>query len=137
MIEKIDFTLNEGIQKAGDLIMFHPLLMERIEENPFNPEERVYPIDFTVPIREELSFVFNIPEGYIIDFIPENDSYTIRNFADYSFSTNINENGQIEVNSIFEIKTHLVTADMYAGLRAFFTKVVEKQSEQIVLKAEL
>lgn len=137
LIEKVDFNLSEGIQQAGDLTMFYPLIHERIEENPFKIEERVYPVDFINPIKEELDFVFDIPEGYTIDFIPENTSFSFKNFGNYSFTTNINEEGQIEVKSVFEMKTNFVLAENYKELKDFYRKIVDKHSEQIVLKKEI
>jgi len=45
-----------------------------------------------------------------------------------------NSGNQIHVMSQLDLKTNIVSQDDYEELKEFFTEVVKKQSEKIVLK---
>ena len=42
-----------------------------IDENPFKQEKRDYPIDFKYPIHDSYTITYNIPQGYVVESIPE------------------------------------------------------------------
>jgi hypothetical protein len=128
-----NFETTDGMQVAGDLMFFSPLIVEATKENPFKLEERKYPVDFTTPIQESLSFVYEIPEGYEVDFLPKNANIRLGRFANYTYGIKY-EDSKIEVSSFLNIRKPFYTADEYQYLKEFFDKIVEKQAEQIVLK---
>ncbi len=135
IIKEMDMELAEAISHAGDMILFTPLLFEALEENPFRIDERNYPVDFTVPFKEQISMIFEIPEGFEVDFLPESLNITYDDQANFDFAVRLNEKNKIEVHSTFEVlKTMFLPSD-YDGLKSFFGKMVEKQTEQIVLTA--
>lgn len=135
LIKTAVFVCNDGIQKAADLFYFSPLLIEATKENPFTLEERKYPVDFSVPIVEDLTFVYSIPEGFEIDHLPESAKYNYGQNANYTFEARQNDEGQIVITSLLEISQSLFLPNDYEGLKGFFNKIVEKQNEQIVLKS--
>ncbi|MBW6497440.1 MAG: DUF3857 domain-containing protein [Bacteroidales bacterium] len=135
LVKTVGFLAKDDIQMAADFIYFTPLLVEAFKENPFKLEDRKFPVDFQVPIVEEISFVYNLPEGYEIDHLPGSANFNFGRNAQYNFEVQTNGDGQIVINSLLNInKSFFLPAD-YAGLKEFFNKIVDKQSEQIVLKS--
>lgn len=135
IMKNVEFTATDGIQQAADFIYFSPLLIEGMKENPFKLEERKYPVDFSVPIYEDLTFVYKLPEGFVIDHLPGKATFNFGRNARYNFDAKEDEAGQIVITSLLEISTSFFTPQDYAGLKDFFNKIVEKQNEQIVLKS--
>ena len=132
--ESIDVDLNNACTVAGDLIYFNPILLNRIEQNPFKLKEREYPVDF-IYIRDH-SYILNlkIPEGYVVEELPENSKVVLpENSASFTYS--INQAGQsIQVISKLKInKTSFVSSE-YEYLKQYYNLIIDKHAQQIVFK---
>lgn len=115
-------------------IYFSPMLMFQTTENPFKSNERLYPIDFSFPLKESYSLLINIPEGYDVEFLPEEvDMKNQNNFLGFRMTTLRKEN-LIHVVASFEINTTFVPRVHYESLKEFYKQMIKKQSDKIVLK---
>ncbi len=135
LIKEMELEVSEAFSHAGDMILFTPMLFEALEENPFRIDERVYPVDYTVPFREDISMVFDIPQGYEIDFLPEPVQITLEDQASFAYSLEQNEDNQIELTYHFEISQSMFLPSDYEALQELYGVMVEKQNEQIVFTA--
>lgn len=135
LIQKFDFNLTDAVSHTGDMIFFNPLLFEGFKMNPLRLEERKYPVDFSYPVREELTFLIDIPQGFELDFVPAPAQEKFSNQANFSITSSLNEENQIQVQAVFEILNPLILPADYQGIKNFFGSMVEKHNEQISLKA--
>jgi len=134
IIETYSFKNTNSIETIGDKMYFSPLLFLAQTENPFKQEKREYPVDFTFVNQDRSLFVFEIPEGYTIETMPAPINLVFSDDS-MSFKFNISNNGrQINVSSIFEVKTSIVAPGDYEELKAFYNEMIKKQTEKIVLK---
>jgi hypothetical protein len=132
--EAFTLEMEDYCTSIGNLITFNPIFFNRKTENPFKLEERLYPVDFTVPIKEMSIFNIRIPEGYEIEQIPE--SMILKNQdASARFQYSIARNGQnIQLMMIFEIKKPMFIQTEYAELKILYNLMVQKQQEVIIIK---
>ena len=56
LTESMEVTIEDNVEDAGNLVFFTPLLFEKTKENPFKNEERLFPVDFAHPIKENYIF---------------------------------------------------------------------------------
>ncbi|RXR21360.1 DUF3857 domain-containing protein [Flavobacterium amnicola] len=134
IIETYSFVNSNAVEIIGGKIYFSPLFFLTTYDNPFKQDIREYPIDFTYPNQEKYLFVIEIPEGYEVESLPKPINLA---FSDNSmtFKFNIlNEGRKINVSSLFEINTSIYSPDNYEELKAFYTEMIKKQTEKIVLK---
>uniref|UniRef100_UPI00404925A8 transglutaminase-like domain-containing protein n=2 Tax=Flavobacterium sp. TaxID=239 RepID=UPI00404925A8 len=134
IIEEITFSKSNAVDIMSQKIYFSPLFMFGIEKNPFIFEKRDFPIDFVFPTEKKHMISIKIPAGYEVESIPES---TVLEFEDniLTFSYQIkNINNSIQVSQIFRINAAIISADYYNAVKDFFTKMVEKNKEQVVLK---
>lgn len=118
----------------NDFIYINPMLFEAWQENPFNLKERRYPVDFAIPIDELFILNLEIPEGYVIEDIPEKSKVAFNieeGLFDYNLSVLKNK---IQVISKIKINQTVFPPEVYQDLKEFFNLIVEKHAEQIVLK---
>ncbi len=134
IIEKYKF-INEGaVEIIGDKLYFSPMLHFILTENPFKQEDRSYPVDFSYPTKNKYSFNITIPEGYIIESLPSQVSYTTNNeYTSFKYQVS-NSDKSIQVSVNFEINSPIIPAEHYNSLKEFFKLVIDKQNEKIVLK---
>ena len=113
---------------------FNPIMVMRVDENPFQLEKREYPVDFGSP--EEKIFVARItlPKDWTVEELPKPKALVLPGNVAKCIYT-VTQNGNVlSVTSQLVINKALFTQDEYPGLRDFYGQVVAKQAELVVLK---
>ena len=129
-----DYEASDVIDDIGGNLYFSPLLFYTTEENPFKLEKREYPIDFAYPFKTRYFVNIMLPEGYVVESMPKSEVLDFQNGAS-KFEYVAKENGKfLQFNIEFDISTSLIQPQDYEMFKKFFNSVIEKQTEQIVLK---
>ena len=129
-----DFTFDGAAEEIAGMIYLSPLAFLSSEENPFVQEQRNYPIDFITPISSKYIVNINIPEGYVVDALPENTAVKFNvNDASFTYIAKI-VGSKIQIIVDTEIKQTLITPDQYLDFKKFYQFLKDKESEKIVLK---
>lgn len=118
----------------GDLSYVNPVLSPFFKDNPFHATQRKWAIE--MPSRLDWTYVLNlgIPPGFEIDEMPKSEKVNF-NENDGVFEYIVSQNDRT-----IQLKTRLILrkanfmADDYEILRDFFSYIIKKQSEQIVLR---
>lgn len=133
-VETFSFRDIKAVEKIGDKLYLSPLAFLKIEENPFKLERRNYPIDFGYPFQDKYNVVINLPEGYIVESLPKQIHLNaLEGYLSFKYIISTNErNIQLQVNT--EVNLPLIAKDYYGDLKEFFSEMIKKQTEKIVLK---
>jgi hypothetical protein len=128
------FSHNNLTEVIGDRMYFSPMLFLARAENPFKQETREYPVDFGFPHQDKYMFSITIPEGYVVETLPE-PSYLKMPANIGSFKYNIAVKGKlIQLVVGYDINYAIVNTPYYGALKNFFSELIAKQTEKIVLK---
>lgn len=134
VLEKFNFRDSDSCEIIGDKIFFYPLLFLTMLENIFKQDERYYPIDFIYPQEDKYFMIFKIPDGYEVESTPEEVAFTMEDkLLIYRFEIEI-AGSEIKLTSVLNINEPFVKPLYYKSLKDFYKKIVEKQTEKIVLK---
>jgi len=126
-------TIPDAVQASGDFIYISPVL-DAYTENPFKLEKREYPIDMTYGFKDQYILNLTIPEGYVIDELPEAVNLSLPNKGG-KFQFFISQKGNtIQLVNKISISQLHYDPEEYLVIKNFFDIIVEKHSEQIVLK---
>ncbi|MCW4468278.1 DUF3857 and transglutaminase domain-containing protein [Flavobacterium sp. MFBS3-15] len=131
--ESYGFTDSMHADLMGGKIYFSPMLHFSEQENPFTGETRNYPVDFIYPLQKRHIITVTLPEGYRVESMPEPVTMVMEeNIGSYKY--NITAQGNtIQLSSFFDINFPTVSHEYYRTLKDFFSKMIEKQKEKIVL----
>ncbi|MCE2937234.1 MAG: DUF3857 domain-containing protein [Flammeovirgaceae bacterium] len=135
--EMHEVLISDHIQDGGDRIYFNPLMYGVQVDNPFKSETREYPVDFGTTFEDIIISRFDIPEGYEIEELPQTKVLALpNNGGRFSYSTN--QNGRtVSITCQLILNKAKFLVEEYSALREFYTQVVAKQAEQVVLKKKL
>ncbi|MBP8157776.1 MAG: DUF3857 domain-containing protein [Flavobacterium sp.] len=134
IIENYSFSTEKNIEIIGDKMYISPFLFFTLDENPFKQETREYPVDFVFPNQDKYFVSLTIPEGYIVETLPQPKAVALPEDL-VNFKYNISNNGsQLQLIYSLDINTAIITPEYYEALKSFFKEVVNKQTEKIVLK---
>jgi hypothetical protein len=132
--EKYEVSLTGYADLLGDMISVNPMLIRRMENNPFKLETRKYPIDYGHAIKKRYMLKLNIPEGYEIVTLPKPGILTLPDkSAKFTYQVALTGN-LITVNTAFEINKVVYMESEYKLIKEFYNQVIAKQAEVIMLK---
>jgi hypothetical protein len=132
--EKIQLELENTAESMGNMIYINPIVIGRIDENPLKQEERKLPIEFVVPIKNDFRLNLILPEGYEVDELPESiNMVTPDRTAILKYMIQVNGRN-LQLAHSWQIKESFYTQDKFPDLKEFYSVLVSKQNEQIVLK---
>jgi hypothetical protein len=122
---------------ADEYIYITPLTDKPYSENPFKKETREYPIEFDYLINFVQIIDFIVPEGYTVEELPKGERMVL-NDNDMSLTYRVVQSGnQVRLHYQYQLKKIQFLPTEYENLRDFFSKLIAKNSEQIVLKKTL
>ncbi|MBC3539622.1 DUF3857 domain-containing protein [Rufibacter sediminis] len=123
-----------GDTQPKDIIYLNPMLLKAQQDNPFKNENRKYPVDFGHPTEEVYICNFTIPDGYAVEELPKNVIIALpENGGRFTYALQVIGN-KIQVMSKVTISRPVFYAEEYTYLKQFYTQMIAKHAEQIVLK---
>lgn len=118
-----------------DILYFNPMLGEGWKSNPFNAAKRFYPVEMPYTINENFLLNISIPEGYDVDEMPKQITVRLNEDGDGMFDFRVSKSGGIiSLRSSLRLTRAYFLPEEYDMLREFFSHIVKKHNEQIVLK---
>lgn len=134
VIELFTFEGEDLVEGVGNQMMFKPLFFKAITENPFKMDERQYPVDFGSPFEIKNTIRINIPAGYEIASVPEMMAIGLpKNLGVYKFVVN-QQGNSISIMTIYKMNTAIYPAEQYKYLKEFYSAMVNKSLESVVIK---
>lgn len=132
LIEKMDISIQ--IMDDEDIVYFNPLLYFQVDDNPFVQEKRDYPVDFPYTTKKKYMLQMEIPEGYMVNELPEKIFASLPENAG-KFTYQIIQSGKnIMVITQIDLNKQLFLPSEYDILKQFYKMIVDKHSEVIVFK---
>ncbi len=132
--EAFTITFKNRVMLSGDKMYINPYLTERLIENPFKSNERLYPIDFITPIDKKYTLSLTIPDGYTVESTVNNIRFGLPDKSAVIAVNSAINGSEITLTYRFTITKPIYLQNEYLDLKTFFDEAVKKQSEMIVLK---
>jgi len=132
LIEKVEGE----IEKRGEMptFFFNPFLVHKRNENPFKSSERLYPVDFGATTDERVTINLELPEDVEIVNLPERVALSLPNDGGRFIFDAKKEGNSVVISSWLNISRAYFTSDEYHYLKELFSRIVQLQNTDIVLK---
>lgn len=129
---KVEFDFETNMDE--DMIYFNPLMWEGYKDNYFKAAERSYPVEMPYLFDETYILNMDIPTGYTVEEIPKSAKVKFGE-SDGFFEYLIDKSGEtIRLRSRLKLNRATYAPEEYNDLREFFSYVVKKHAEPVVLK---
>ncbi|APZ46413.1 hypothetical protein BW723_08930 [Polaribacter reichenbachii] len=133
VLRTVKFISEDLIEEIGNKIYIEPSLFLTTRTNPFKLEERKFPVDFNTARKVLNRVSMDIPEGYVVEKIPEPMAMVLPdNLGTFKYKVTQIGN-KLKTFSVLEFKKPIIPAQYYVSLKDFYGKLVQKQTEKIVL----
>lgn len=122
-------------QPIDDYLYVQPILCPVLSKELSDVETRLYPVDFGYPWMERYITNITIPEGYVVEELPE--SVKMRSEDGSLICTMAAEdkgNNVVSVNFTVSVGRTVYQPQEYAVLQNMFRQIIEMQESTIILK---
>jgi hypothetical protein len=114
--------------------LFNPFISDRQDTNPFKSDKRIYPVDFAVPIDENVTIIIEFPETFEVVSVPDKVGLALPNAGGkYIFGSQIVQN-RITITNALSLARPLYHAQEYPYLKEIYSKMVQSQNTDIIFK---
>lgn len=127
----LSFSTKAKAEIVNDKIYISPFLNETITDNPLKRNTRTYPINMIYPEHRKYNTTILIPEGYTVDYLPSETTYSNENF-DLNYSIK-NDGNKITVTFEYFFKKAVYPPTEYTNLKKYFFDIIQNGSDKIVL----
>jgi hypothetical protein len=134
--DEYEITILNKTSVINDEIYVDPLLFLKLTDNPFKPENRIYPVDFTIPLEEIIMVKFNLPEGFSIKELPKPCKLVLPDKTAEFLYNSINLGDSFQITCKLKISKPVFLQTEYPNLREFYNMVIAKQSEPAIIKRD-
>lgn len=125
-----------NLEHIGEKIYVSPFLDEPISENPFSSNERKYPVDMIYARKRQFKSFIEIPEGYTVDYLPENKKISNELF-DLEYTAELISNGKkISISATYVFKKAVYEPKEYNLIRYYFIEIIKKLNDKVGLVKE-
>ncbi|UOR03989.1 DUF3857 domain-containing protein [Hymenobacter aerilatus] len=131
----LDYELTStGNEQAADMLYINPMRHFGDSKNPFLHEDRRFPVDFGALMDETNLVTLTLPAGYAVEEMPKPLVVDLPdNGGRFMYSISPSENS-LQIMTRMNLRKTVYSAEEYAALRDFYSRLLAKQAEQIVLK---
>lgn len=118
----------------ADQSYFNPFFINRISKNPFNLNERTYPVDLGAANEERITMIIKLPANVSIADKPKDMSLALAdNGGKYLTSTAMQDDSFI-FNQVLQFNKPIYDSDEYLSLKEFYSRIIQVQKTDIVFK---
>ncbi len=132
LVIEMDYHVDNYCQMGGDIMYLSPILLSRLDTNPFKHEKRTFPVDFIYRYSETENVSIVLPGSFSVVEAPPpmNTQIDLLRFgcACTEDSTCVN------YQRLFMLSRNIYPPDDYGRLRDAYEKIVSADQGQIVLK---
>lgn len=137
VIERISLSIPDAAEAAGTVMYINPVIDGREESNEYYAEERISVIDLACPAKKKYSCTIIIPDGWTVAELPQSVNLRMDG-GGAGFTYNISVDGRnIKLDSEISFSIVRYIPDRYDTIRNFWSAIIRKQAEVVILKKEI
>lgn len=129
---EIEFSAHQATNAAQ--LYLNPFFINRITKNPFNLNERTYPVDLGTASDERIIIHIQLPEKFELVEQPKDVAMGLPNNGGKYLSKTVLEDNKLNITQIKQLSKAIYTPEEYLYLKEFFSKIIQSQKTDLLLR---
>ncbi|TDQ12096.1 DUF3857 domain-containing protein [Pedobacter metabolipauper] len=136
VIETYEIEMNAFDHMDQEQLFYNPFIISRITTNPFNLNERTYPVDLGSASESRIMINIKMPENFTLADKPQDVVISLPNSGGkYATAIALNNNF-LSVSQILQMNRSMYAPEEYLSLKEFYSRIVQLQKTDILLKTK-
>lgn len=129
---EVEFTINDG--SNPNQFYFSPFFINPIAKNPFNLNERTYPVDLGAAADERVTMHITLPGKYQLMEKPKDLAIALPNGGGRYLLQSSLEGDDIAISQILQFNNAIYPPEEYLFLKEFYSRIIQNQKTELLLK---
>lgn len=131
---KLDIEIHAFDAMNASNVLFNPYFLDKWKENPFKSRERLYPVDFGVPLERLTVFNLEYPEELEIVNVPEKIGMSLPNAGGRFLLDARNINNKLSLTHSLSIRRPVYSSEEYHYLKEMFNRIIQVQNGDLIFR---
>lgn len=133
LVEKYEIEMKVFDNLNFSKLYFNPFFIGRIDKNPFNLNERTYPVDMGSQREERVNIMLKLPANWGLAEQPKNMSMALPENAG-RFTSNTSLSGEtLNFSQVLQLNKPIYEPEEYLSLKEFYSRMIQYQKTDIIL----
>lgn len=132
--ERYEVTMDQFDGTNYDKLFYNTNFLNRIATNPFNLNERSYPVDLGAAMETRVSIVLNLPEKFMLAEPAKDLAIGLPgNGGRYQTQTMLDDKA-LSFSALFQLNKPIYGPEEYLSLKEFYSKIIQQQKIDLILQ---
>lgn len=144
-LDTVEMRIQESYEVEFDLldslgmekVYFSPFLVNKISTNPFNLNERTYPVDMGMRMEEVVSIDLKLPSQLQLVEQPKNLNIALPNGGGRFINKLEIKEGHLLCSQLLRLEKAVYGPQEYLMLKEFFSRIIQLQKTDVVFQQSL
>lgn len=137
LMQKLEVEMIAFDNPGASNFLFNPFIVGKWEENPFKAKERLYPVDFGIPVEMTIILNLEYPAEYEIVDLPDKIGLILPNAGGRFLCESQKSDSTLNFNSSLTISKIVFPAAEYPHLKELFNRILQAQNADIIFKKKV
>jgi hypothetical protein len=134
LVESYKVKMDAFESGNADQLFFNPFFLDRVTKNPFNLNDRTYPVDLGAKSDSRINLTIKLPENYTLADQPKDLSLGLPNQDGKYLTRTALEDRTLSFTQVFQLNKPIYESDEYFTLKELYSQIIQLQKTDIVLK---
>jgi hypothetical protein len=134
LIENYDIEMSAFADLHADPLFFNPFIIDRISRNPFNLNERTYPVDLGAESEMRITMSIKLPNNYSLVDKPKELNMVLPDAGGRFMCSTVLEDGTLLFTQLLQFNKPIYNSSEYLSLKEFYSRIIQLQKTDIILK---
>jgi hypothetical protein len=133
LVEKYEIEMKMFDSMNFAKLYFNPFFFGRVNINPFNLNDRTYPVDMATLREERVTMMIKIPDNWSLAEQPKNISMALPENGG-RFLSNTSLVGQtLTFSQVLQLNKAIFQPEEYLSLKEFYSRIIQLQKTDVIL----
>ena len=134
LIERYEIEMKAFDQVLDKRLFYNPYFIERVTKNPFNLNARSYPDDLGAATEKRVTIHLTLPGDYSLEEQVKDVAMALPAGSGKYLTSTVLENNTLSFNMLFQLNKPIYSPDDYLNLKEFYSRIIQNQKVDLVLK---
>jgi hypothetical protein len=131
---KLDIEIRAFDDAETANFLFNPFILNKWSDNPFKSKERLYPVDFGVPLERITVLTLEYPAEFEIANLPAKVGLSLPNSGGRYLFEASNIGNKVSLNNSLSIRKTIYSSAEYHYLKELFNRILQVQNGELIFK---
>lgn len=122
---------------SASAFFFNPFFLHRIGKNPFNLDERTYPVDMGTASEQRVALRIKLPGGYILKSKPDDYALALENNGGRYLTKSELLGDTFSFSQLLSLNQAVYPPESYFALKEFFSRIIQQEKIDIVFQPQV